>query len=68
VAKENVSGKVDEVKGKVKQGVGNATGNPELHDEGVVDEAKGNVKQAFGNFKDTVTGADKATGSDVKDK
>ena len=44
--KEQVTGKVDELKGKTKQAVAGVTGNPNLHDEGVVDEAKGKVKQA----------------------
>jgi uncharacterized protein YjbJ (UPF0337 family) len=66
--KEHVTGKVDEVKGKAKQGIGKATNDPELQDEGVLDEAKGKVKQTFGNFKDAVKGADKTAGSDVNDK
>jgi uncharacterized protein YjbJ (UPF0337 family) len=66
--KEHVTGKVDEVKGKAKQGIGNATDDPGLQGEGVLDEAKGKVKQAFGDFKDTVKGADKEAGSDVNNK
>lgn len=66
--KEQVTGKIDELKGKAKQGIGNATNDPGLQSEGVVDEAKGNIKQAYGNFKDTVKGSDKAAGSDINDK
>ena len=66
--KEQVTGKVDELKGKAKQGIGNATDDPELHGEGVLDEAKGKVKQTYGDVKDTIKGADKAAGSDVNDK
>ncbi|HLH03842.1 MAG TPA: CsbD family protein [Bryobacteraceae bacterium] len=66
--KEQVTGKVDELKGKAKQTVGNVTGNPNLHDEGVVDEAKGKVKQAYGDLKDTIKGADRKAGTDVNDK
>ena len=66
--KEQVTGKVDEVKGKVKQGVGAATDDPALQNEGAVDETKGKVKQAYGNFKDTVKGADRAAGTDINDK
>ncbi len=66
--KEHVTGKVDEIKGKAKQGVGNATDDPGLQTEGVVDEVKGKVKQAFGEFKDSVKGADRAANSDVNKK
>ena len=66
--KEQVTGKIDELKGKAKQGVGQATGNPGLHDEGVLDEVKGKVKQTFGDVKDAIKGTDKAVGSDINNK
>lgn len=66
--KEHVTGKVDELKGKAKQGIGRATDDPGLEGEGVVDETKGKVKQAFGDFKDAIKGADRAAGSDVEHK
>lgn len=66
--KEHVTGKVDELKGKAKQGVGQATDDPGLQGEGVADEAKGKVKQAFGDVKDTIKGSDKAAGTDVNNK
>ncbi len=66
--KEHVTGKVDELKGKAKQGIGRATNNPDLETEGAVDEAKGKVKQAYGDVKDAIKGADKTAGSDVHNK
>jgi uncharacterized protein YjbJ (UPF0337 family) len=66
--KEQVTGKVDELKGKAKQGIGKATNNPNLQGEGVVDEAKGKVKQAYGDLKNTIKHTDKKAGSDVNDK
>jgi len=66
--KEHVTGKMDEVKGKVKQGIGKATNNPNLQGEGVVDETKGKVKQGYGDVKDTIKRTDKQAGSDVNDK
>src|SRR5215218_6591413 len=66
--KEQVTGKVDELKGKAKQAIGNATGNPNLQDEGVFDEGKGRVKQAYGDVKDTIKGADREAGTDINDK
>jgi uncharacterized protein YjbJ (UPF0337 family) len=66
--KEHVTGKMDEVKGKVKQGIGKATNNPNLQGEGVVDETKGKVKQGYGDVKDAIKRTDKQAGSDVNDK
>jgi uncharacterized protein YjbJ (UPF0337 family) len=66
--KEQITGKVDELKGKVKQGIGKATDDPGLQAEGVVDEAKGKVKQAYGDVKGAIKRTDKGVGSDVNDK
>jgi len=66
--KEHVTGKVDEVKGKAKQGVGKATDDAGLQGEGLVDEAKGKVKQAYGDLKDTIKSSDRKAGTDIKDK
>jgi uncharacterized protein YjbJ (UPF0337 family) len=66
--KEHVTGKVDELKGKAKQGIGQATDDPGLQGEGVLDEAKGKVKQTFGDVKDAIKGTDKAAGSDINNK
>jgi uncharacterized protein YjbJ (UPF0337 family) len=66
--KEHITGKFDELKGKAKQGVGQATDDPGLQGEGMMDEAKGKVKQTFGDVKDAIKGADQAAGSDVNNK
>jgi uncharacterized protein YjbJ (UPF0337 family) len=66
--KEQVTGEVDEAKGKAKQAVAGVTGNPNLHDEGVIDETKGKVKQTYGDLKDTIKSADREAGTDIKDK
>lgn len=66
--KEHVTGKMDELKGKTKQGVGKATDNPRLHDEGVLDEAKGKGKQAWGDVKEAIRDADKKAGTDIHNK
>jgi uncharacterized protein YjbJ (UPF0337 family) len=44
--------KVTEVKGKVKEGVGQATDDKDLEAEGQADQAKGNLKQAGDKVKD----------------
>jgi uncharacterized protein YjbJ (UPF0337 family) len=66
--KEHVTGKIDELKGKAKQGVGKATDDPGLQGEGVIDEGKGKLKQAYGDFKNAVKGSDKTAGSDINNK
>ncbi len=66
--KEHVTGKIDELKGKVKQGVGKATDDPGLQGEGLVDELKGKVKQGFGDLKEGIKDADKEAGSDIHHK
>jgi uncharacterized protein YjbJ (UPF0337 family) len=48
---DKAEGKWDQVKGKVKEGVGDATDNPNLEDEGEKDQAKGKAKQAWGDAK-----------------
>jgi uncharacterized protein YjbJ (UPF0337 family) len=49
--RDEIDGKVDKLKGQVKQGVGNATNDQQLHDEGVADEAAGNVEEGFGKAR-----------------
>lgn len=44
--------KADELKGKVKEAAGRATGNESLEAEGHADQAKGNLKQAGEKIKD----------------
>jgi uncharacterized protein YjbJ (UPF0337 family) len=47
-SKARVSGTGANVAGKVKEGFGRLTGNPDLADEGVADQAVGAVKDAVG--------------------
>lgn len=41
-----MSGKTDEVKGRIKEAAGMLTGNDKLRDDGKTDEAVGKAKQA----------------------
>jgi len=50
--KEQVSGKIDQAVGKVKQSVGETVGSEKLANEGVIDQAKGAVKEIWGDAKD----------------
>ncbi len=57
-------GMMDEAKGKVKEGVGNLTGNEKTQGEGMLDQAMGKVKQGVADVKDKVSEAvDKAKSS-----
>ena len=50
--KDEISGKVDLVVGKVKQGVGAAIGNQKVANQGIVDQTMGAAKETWGNAKD----------------
>jgi uncharacterized protein YjbJ (UPF0337 family) len=52
-----MSGKADEVKGRVKEAAGALTGNDKLRDAGKTDQAAGKVKQAAEKVVDTAKDA-----------
>lgn len=54
---DKIKGATNEAVGKVKAGIGNATGDTKLQGEGKAQEIKGNVQQAVGNAKDAVKSA-----------
>ena len=47
--RDEIEGKAEAWKGKVKQAVADVTDDPDLHDEGVVDEAAGKTQDAIGH-------------------
>ena len=49
--KDEVEGKFDQAKGKVKEGVGRAIDDRDLEAEGRADDAKGNIKEGFGKAR-----------------
>jgi uncharacterized protein YjbJ (UPF0337 family) len=49
---DKIDNKAEELKGKVKEGAGSASGDRELENEGKGDQAKGNIKQAGEKIKD----------------
>jgi uncharacterized protein YjbJ (UPF0337 family) len=51
-ASDKVSNKAEELKGKIKETTGKATGNERLEAEGAADQTKGDVKQAGEKVKD----------------
>jgi uncharacterized protein YjbJ (UPF0337 family) len=49
--RDELEGKTEKVKGRVKQAWGDATNDERIHDEGVADEAAGNVQEGFGKAR-----------------
>jgi uncharacterized protein YjbJ (UPF0337 family) len=49
--RDELEGKTEKLKGKVKQAAGDLTDDEQLHDEGVADEAAGEVQDTFGRGK-----------------
>jgi uncharacterized protein YjbJ (UPF0337 family) len=60
---DKLRGKMDEAKGKLKEGLGNATGDESMRDEGKMDQIKGKGRGALGDAKGAL---DKA-GDAIKD-
>jgi uncharacterized protein YjbJ (UPF0337 family) len=51
-AEDKVNNTAEKAKGKVKEGVGQATGDESMEAEGRADQAKGDLKQAGEKVKD----------------
>lgn len=49
---DTIAGEGTMAKGRVKETLGNATGDPVLQQEGIADQITGNVRQAFGAVRD----------------
>ena len=52
--KDQVKGRVEEAKGKVKEVTGHAVGNPDLEDRGSVQKVGGAVQKSYGDLKEDV--------------
>lgn len=52
---DKISNKAQEVAGKVKEGIGGATGNERLEAEGKADQAEAKAKQAGEHVKDAAS-------------
>jgi len=64
--RDELDGKVDQVKGKIKQATGDLTDDDRLRDEGVADEAAGDVQEGFGRGRRKVGEAIKDIGDTIK--
>jgi len=65
--KDELNGKVDRLKGKIKEEVGDATNDQNLHDEGVADQAAGRVEEGFGKARRKVGDALHDVAHKIKD-
>jgi uncharacterized protein YjbJ (UPF0337 family) len=52
---DQVEGKTKDVGGKVKEEVGDATGNDKMKHEGQADQVEGKVQKAAGDTKDKLS-------------
>ena len=62
--KDQVAGRVENAKGKLKEATGKVTGSEKLQSEGVADQAAGTVQSTYGDAKEKAkdaikSGADK---------
>jgi uncharacterized protein YjbJ (UPF0337 family) len=48
-SKNRIGGKVSNIAGKVKEGIGNLTGNADIANQGTADRVAGSVKDAAGS-------------------
>jgi len=58
-ADDKVSNKAEELKGKAKEALGDATDNEQWQAEGRTDQMKGSLKQAGEKVKDAFRGDDR---------
>lgn len=64
---DELNGKVDKLKGKIKENIGNATDDESLRGEGIADQAAGNVEEGFGKARRKVGDALHDVAHKVKD-
>ncbi len=55
--KDRIAGAAKNIKGSVKEAVGNLTGDAKLQAEGKADKVEGKVQNAIGDMKDAVRDA-----------
>ena len=65
--KDELDGKVDRLKGKIKEQVGEATNDEDLRGEGLEDQAAGRVQEGFGKARRKVGDALHDVAHKIKD-
>jgi uncharacterized protein YjbJ (UPF0337 family) len=53
--RDEIKGKIEEIKGDVKQKIGKATDDPRTQVEGMAEEKKGQVRQGVGDLEKDVS-------------
>ena len=64
--RDEMEGKAEALKGKIKQATGDLTDNERLHDEGVADEMSGDAKDTLGRARRKVGEAVEDIGENIK--
>lgn len=64
--RDELEGKAEALKGKVKQAAGDLTGNEELRNEGVADEVAGDTQDAIGKGRRKVGEFVEDVGKNIK--
>jgi uncharacterized protein YjbJ (UPF0337 family) len=64
--RDELDGKAEALKGRIKQAAGDLTNDPALHDEGVADEVAGETQAAIGKGKRKVGEAIEDIGKAIK--
>jgi uncharacterized protein YjbJ (UPF0337 family) len=64
--RDELEGKAEALKGKIKQAADTLTRDPDLHDEGVVDEVAGKTQEAVGRVRRKVGEALEDVGNAIK--
>jgi uncharacterized protein YjbJ (UPF0337 family) len=64
--RDELDGKKDQVKGRMKQAWGDLTNDERLHDEGVADETAGDVQEGFGRARRKVGEVIEDIGDEIK--
>lgn len=54
ISDSTLKGKLNEVVGHIKQGIGEAVGNEKLANEGAAERLKGDAQQAWGSVKEGI--------------
>lgn len=65
-SQDELNGKAESMKGRIKQAAGDLADDERLHDEGVADEAVGKTQEAFGRTKRKVGEALDDVADDLK--
>ncbi len=66
--REEMEGKAEAVKGRVKQATGDLTGNEDLKNEGIADEAAGKTQDTIGRGRRKLGDAVEDLGDAIKNK